>query len=143
MLKWLISMYGRSFGNPMTRSVFTVRNFLNVDYPIIVHLLRLTNVCGKTARLLQKLRIGVSDEQSVFYMRRQKFWTSLKKNRIGVRRLSYRVGISPFVVWRTLYDQGLYPYHVQRVHTLKPEDLPRRMRFCEWLLERNGADLHL
>ncbi|KAJ3661754.1 hypothetical protein Zmor_006139 [Zophobas morio] len=60
---------------------------------------------------------------------------------ISARRLSYRVGISMFVVWRTLHNQGLYPYHVQRVHTLKPEDLPRRMRFCEWLFERNRADL--
>ncbi|KAJ3661726.1 hypothetical protein Zmor_006113 [Zophobas morio] len=43
---------------------------------------------------------------------------------ISIRRLSYRVGVSPFVVWRTLHEQGLHPYHVQRVQHLKPEDLP-------------------
>ncbi|KAJ3662341.1 hypothetical protein Zmor_006695 [Zophobas morio] len=25
---------------------------------------------------------------------------------ISIRRLSYRVGVSPFVVWRTLHEQG-------------------------------------
>lgn len=59
---------------------------------------------------------------------------------ISVRRLSYRVGVSPFIVWRTLKEQGLHPYHLQRVQALKQEDLPRRVRFCEWLLERNDQD---
>ncbi|KAJ3650076.1 hypothetical protein Zmor_021784 [Zophobas morio] len=35
---------------------------------------------------------------------------------ISVRKkLAYPVGISPFVVWRTLNEQSLHPYHVQRV----------------------------
>lgn len=59
---------------------------------------------------------------------------------ISVRRLSYRVGVSPFVVWRTLKEQGLHPYHVQRVQALKVEDLPRRVRFCQWLLQKNDQD---
>ncbi|KAJ3666078.1 hypothetical protein Zmor_001533 [Zophobas morio] len=52
---------------------------------------------------------------------------------ISIRRLSYRLGVSLFVVWRTLKG---HPYHVQRVQSLKPEDLPRRVRFCEWLLQK-------
>ncbi|KAJ3649509.1 hypothetical protein Zmor_021249 [Zophobas morio] len=59
---------------------------------------------------------------------------------ISIRRLSYRVGVSPFVVWRTLHEQGLHPYHVQRVQHLKPEDLARRVRFCEWLCQKNRED---
>ncbi|KAJ3665938.1 hypothetical protein Zmor_001402 [Zophobas morio] len=59
---------------------------------------------------------------------------------ISVRRLSYRVGVSPFVVWRTLREQGLHPYHLQRVQALKEADLPRRITFCEWLLQKNDED---
>jgi hypothetical protein len=34
-------------------------------------------------------------------------------------------------------EQGLHPYHIQLVQGLKPEDLLKRVRFCEWLLEKN------
>ncbi|KAJ3665928.1 hypothetical protein Zmor_001392 [Zophobas morio] len=47
---------------------------------------------------------------------------------ISIRRLSYRLGVSPFVVWQILKEQGIHPYHVQRVQSLKPEDLARRMQ---------------
>jgi hypothetical protein len=53
------------------------------------------------------------------------------------RRWAYRVGVSPYTVWRTLKEQGLHPYHIQLVQGLKPEDLLKRVRFCEWLLEKN------
>ncbi|CAH1988356.1 unnamed protein product [Acanthoscelides obtectus] len=33
--------------------------------------------------------------------------------------------------------QGLYPFHVQRVQALRPDDVPARVRFCEWLLHQH------
>jgi hypothetical protein len=39
-------------------------------------------------------------------------------------------------IWRTLHEQGLHPYHLQRVQHLKPEDPPRRIAFCQWLLQK-------
>ncbi|KAJ3655208.1 hypothetical protein Zmor_014345 [Zophobas morio] len=66
---------------------------------------------------------------------------AVEENRgINVRRLSYRIGVSPFVVWRTLHKQGLFPYRVQRVQHLKPEDFARRVHFCEWLCAKNRED---
>jgi hypothetical protein len=42
--------------------------------------------------------------------------------------------VSSFTFWRTLHEQGLHPYRLQRFQNLKPEDLPRRIAFCQWLL---------
>jgi hypothetical protein len=51
-------------------------------------------------------------------------------------RLALRMGVSSFTIWRTLHKQGLHPYHLQRVQHLKPEDPPRRIAFCQWLLQK-------
>jgi hypothetical protein len=45
-------------------------------------------------------------------------------------------GCSSFTIWRTLHEQGLHPYHLQRAQRLKPEDPPRRIAFCQWLLQK-------
>jgi hypothetical protein len=41
-----------------------------------------------------------------------------------------------FVVCRTLREQGLHPYHVQRVQALQPNDYIRRKEFCEWAIQK-------
>ncbi|CAH1366302.1 unnamed protein product [Tenebrio molitor] len=66
-----------------------------------------------------------------------KLETSTVKRVHGRMSWAYRVGVSPYTVWRTLKEQGLHPYHIQLVQGLKPEDLLKRVRFCEWLLEKN------
>ena len=40
-------------------------------------------------------------------------------------------------------DLGWHPYKIQRKHQLLDGDFPRRRRFCEWLLERNRANVFL
>ena len=59
-----------------------------------------------------------------------------------MRTLAYRVGLTPFVVWRTLNEQSLHQYHVQCVQHLKSDDLPKRVASCEWLLKKNGENPH-
>jgi hypothetical protein len=54
---------------------------------------------------------------------------------VSCRRFALRIGVSSFTIWSTLHEQGLYPYHLQRVQHLKPED-PRRIAFCQWLLQK-------
>ena len=47
------------------------------------------------------------------------------------RRLAYRVGgVEVCCLANT------EPHTYQRVQALKPEDLPRRIAFCEWLLQK-------
>jgi hypothetical protein len=55
---------------------------------------------------------------------------------VSCGRLALRMGVSSFTIWRTLHEQGLHPYHLQRVQHLKPEDPPRRIAFCQWLLKK-------
>lgn len=55
---------------------------------------------------------------------------------VSIRRLSAQIGVSEFVVWRTLNEQGLHPYHVQKVQALQPGDELRRQQFCGWLIQK-------
>ncbi|CAH2005270.1 unnamed protein product [Acanthoscelides obtectus] len=48
-----------------------------------------------------------------------------------------QVQVSKTKVWHTLREEGLYPFHVQRVQALQPDDFPARVRFCEWLLHQH------
>jgi hypothetical protein len=52
------------------------------------------------------------------------------------RRISSAEGVHRSTVWRILHEDQLYPYHLQSVQGLKPEDLSRRVRFCQWCLEQ-------
>jgi hypothetical protein len=52
----------------------------------------------------------------------------------SVRRISDRVGTSWMQVWRSLYDVGLHPFHVQTVQSLQSTDYIPCVVFCRWLL---------
>ncbi|CAH1971889.1 unnamed protein product [Acanthoscelides obtectus] len=45
------------------------------------------------------------------------------------------VQVSKTKVWQTLREERLYPFHVQRVQALQPDDFPARVRLCEWLVK--------
>lgn len=59
---------------------------------------------------------------------------------LSTRNIARDTGVSRHTVWRTLHENLLYPYHLQRVQCLRPEDYPRRVEFCEWLLQRHRQD---
>jgi hypothetical protein len=59
-----------------------------------------------------------------------------KEPNVSCRRLALRMGVSSFTIRRTLHEQELHSYHLQRVQHLKPEDPPRRIAFCQWLLQK-------
>ena len=44
------------------------------------------------------------------------------------------------MVFSILREQQLHPYHLQKVHALLPEDFPRRIEFCNWVLDRHRND---
>jgi hypothetical protein len=54
---------------------------------------------------------------------------------VSCRGFALRMGVSSYTIWRPLHEQGLHPYRLQRVQNLKPEDPPRRIAFCQWLLQ--------
>lgn len=55
----------------------------------------------------------------------------------STRKISRQVGVSNRIVWRTLRENQLYPFHVQRVQALQPEDHPLRLQFCRWFLRKH------
>ena len=60
--------------------------------------------------------------------------------RTSTRRIARRLRVPHTRVWRTLHAEGMYPYHVQRVQHLRPDDFAERLNFCKWL---NGSrELH-
>ena len=59
---------------------------------------------------------------------------------ISLRRLAQRFHVSHWTIWRTLREQLLYPYNVQRVQALRPADYPRRVAFCTWFLRQVQQD---
>jgi len=50
--------------------------------------------------------------------------------RLSTRRIASRIGVSRMQVWRTLHEEGLYPYNDQRVQHLEPGDHAQRMDLC-------------
>jgi hypothetical protein len=60
----------------------------------------------------------------------------VEENSSSTRQLASQFQVSQFVVCRTLKEQGLHPYHVQRLQTLQPNDYIRRQEFCEWVLQK-------
>jgi hypothetical protein len=56
---------------------------------------------------------------------------------VSCRRLALRMGVSSFTIWRTLHEQGLHPYHLQRVQHLKPEDPPHRIHFVNGFFKKS------
>ncbi|CAH2019449.1 unnamed protein product [Acanthoscelides obtectus] len=58
----------------------------------------------------------------------------------STRDVAREVQVSKTKVWQTLREEGLHPFHVQRVQALKPDDFPARVRFCEWLLHQHDIN---
>lgn len=58
----------------------------------------------------------------------------------STRRLAIQHEVSQSTVSRMLRKQSLHPYHVQKVQALLPTDLPRRLEFCHWFLEKHNED---
>jgi hypothetical protein len=48
--------------------------------------------------------------------------------------VAYETALSQSVVWLALYEEQLYPFHVQVVQALQPMDKNVCLQFCQWLL---------
>jgi len=51
----------------------------------------------------------------------------------NTRRLSARIGVSRKRVWRTLHEDGMWPFHPQPVQSLHAGDSAMSLEFCHWL----------
>jgi len=51
----------------------------------------------------------------------------------SMQRLRTRLCVSRTRVWRTLHEEGLYPYRPQQVQNQHPGDNAMHLEFCHWL----------
>jgi len=51
----------------------------------------------------------------------------------STRRIASRLRVPHSRMWRTLHNDGLYPFHHQPVQHLHPGDDAQRLQFCDWL----------
>ncbi|GBO22705.1 hypothetical protein AVEN_142451-1 [Araneus ventricosus] len=58
---------------------------------------------------------------------------------ISTREVSRAVNVPHSIVWRVLRDEGLHPYHVQKVQALIPADYAQRVGFERWFLQQLAA----
>lgn len=58
----------------------------------------------------------------------------------STRTVALQEGVSRSSAHKVAQDDGLYPYHRQKVQKLLPEDLAHRMDFAAWVLNRVEED---
>lgn len=58
----------------------------------------------------------------------------------SIRSIARTCNRSYSTIQRILADEGQHAFHYTRVQALKPEDYPRRVAFCRWLLRQNRLD---
>lgn len=62
--------------------------------------------------------------------------------KLSTRRLGLEVGVSKDVVHRTLKEQQLHSYHIQKVQDLLAPDLDQRLDFCRFITEQRQQDVN-
>ncbi|GFU32085.1 uncharacterized protein TNCV_3833351 [Trichonephila clavipes] len=56
------------------------------------------------------------------------------------RAVGRALGVSHQSVLRTLHEDRMHPYHLQRVQAITPDDYPRRLNFATWYLQQTAEN---
>jgi hypothetical protein len=55
----------------------------------------------------------------------------------SIRKLAAQNNVTKWAVHETLKEQLLYPYHIQKVHAMSPDDYPKRLQYANWFLQHH------
>ncbi|GFU34937.1 uncharacterized protein TNCV_2992291 [Trichonephila clavipes] len=58
----------------------------------------------------------------------------------SLRAVGSALGVSHQSVLRTLHEDRMHPYHLQRVQTITPDDYSRRLNFATWYLQQTAEN---
>ncbi|GBN95133.1 hypothetical protein AVEN_243365-1 [Araneus ventricosus] len=58
---------------------------------------------------------------------------------ISTEEVSLVLNVPHSIVWRVLWDEGLHPYHVQKVQALIPADYAPSVEIAHWFLQQLAA----
>ncbi|GAB1867694.1 Transposase-like protein [Camponotus japonicus] len=138
-------MYGRANGNALEAHRLYAQNFPKREIPsnrIFAKLhqrLRDIGMFGKNAGDSGRPRsISTPEVEEEILAMVQK-----ENPGISIRRIAAQIDISPRLIWRTLKEQLLYAYHIQRVQMLNPPDFRARLVFCRWILRKQARNVKL
>jgi len=54
----------------------------------------------------------------------------------STRALGHMFECSNMTAWQVLNENQMHPYHLIKVHSLLPDDFPRKVNFSQWALQR-------
>ena len=131
----MIIMYGEAGRNAALAARLYAQEFPDRErHPSHQVIMRCVQRCRETGSVLQARRDGgprrqvrVEDEERILRAFEENPGNS-------IRRAARALGLSRNVVHRTLRQNGLHPYHYQRVQQIFARDAEQRIYFCEGML---------
>ena len=128
----MVIMYGEAGRNAALAARFYAEEFPDRErHPCPQVILRCVQRCRETGSVLlsrrdrgERMQVRVDDEERIL----RAFEENPGKS---VRRIARALGLSRYVVHRTLRRNGLHPYHYQRVQQIFARDAEQRIYFCE------------
>lgn len=132
-------MYGRANGNSFEARRLYAETFPNRELPSHNMFTRLHQRLREEGSFRKRAYdTGRSRSVSTPEVQEQILLSVEQNPETSVRRISAQVGISAPLVWKTLHEQLLYPYHIQRVQSLQQPDYAARLLFSQWFLRENA-----
>jgi hypothetical protein len=127
--------YGRAKGNAHEARCLYQATFLNCPLPCSWTFLHIA--CLRERDTFIPVFEGVRPWTARTVQQEQRILAHVAANPgNSTRRISSAEGVHRSTVWRILHEDWLFPYHLQRVQCLKPDNLPCHERFCQWCLEQ-------
>jgi hypothetical protein len=139
----MVLIYGEALSNADAARHLYMERFPDRQVPcahtFVNAVLHLRDYCYCTFNPINRHR-GRSISRRVLDLEPEILQAVEEEPNVSCLRLALRMNVSSFTIWRTLHEQGLHPYHLQRIQHLKPEDPPRRIAFCQWLFQQIGRE---
>jgi len=128
----LIYVYGFCDGNSVQAVAKYQQRFLNRRIPTQRMFTRVYQTLRDTGTLpgvhiaaKRDVNEDVDEDEGIVQMVQ-------KSPHASTQRIARCLHVPHTRVWRTLYAEGIYPYHVQQVEHLRPGDFAERLEFCKW-----------
>jgi hypothetical protein len=127
--------YGRANGNPHEARRLYQETFPNRQLPCSRTFSRIAQRLRERGTFIPVIEGGRHPRTARTVQQEQRILAHVTANPgTSTPTISSAESVLRSTVWWILQDDRMYPYHLQRVQGLKPENLPRRVRFCQLCL---------
>lgn len=142
----MVFMYGRANGNGREAARLYQESFPNRHQPNHKTFAALFQRLAETGMVLRETPL--TDKGRPRTRRTHDFEEAIldhvaENPSVSTRQLAVTFNVDHMTAWRTIHDQLLYPYHLQRVQGLSPADYPQRETFCRWFIHQSANPLFI